>query len=167
MLLMFSVALPVLASVTLFVALVAPTTVLAKVNEAGVSIASGAKGPFTDRLTLVVALRLPEAPVIVTVTGPGVPGAHGVAASVNVLVVVVGFGTNAAVTPLGMPDALSVTPPAKPPSGYTVIVLVKLPPGDMLASVGLTDRVKLGPEAPESALMRPEPVGLPQPVTRS
>ena len=45
------------------------------------------------------------------------------AVSVNVLVVVVGFGAKPAVTPLGNPEALRVTLPVKPFSGETVMVL--------------------------------------------
>jgi hypothetical protein len=43
---------------------------------------------------------------------------------VSVLVVVVGFGRNAAVTPVGMPEAVNLTLPANPLDGITVIVLV-------------------------------------------
>jgi len=43
---------------------------------------------------------------------------------VSVLVPVVGFELNAAVTPLGKPDAERVTLPLKPFNGVMVIVLV-------------------------------------------
>jgi hypothetical protein len=42
--------------------------------------------------------------------------------SVITLVPVVGFGLNDAVTPLGNPDAASVTFAANPPKGFTVMV---------------------------------------------
>jgi len=41
-----------------------------------------------------------------------------------VLVVVVVLGLNVAVTPLGTPDAASVTAPVNPPWSFTVIVVV-------------------------------------------
>ena len=44
------------------------------------------------------------------------------------LVVVVGFGLNPAVTPFGNPEALKVTLPLKPFTGLTVMVLVPLLP---------------------------------------
>ena len=46
------------------------------------------------------------------------------AVSVSVLVPVVGFGLSTAVTPLGKPDAASVTLPLNPPASVTVMVLV-------------------------------------------
>jgi hypothetical protein len=49
------------------------------------------------------------------------------AVSVNVLVLVAGFGLNDAVTPLGRPDADKLTLPPKPFSGVSVIALVPLP----------------------------------------
>jgi hypothetical protein len=60
---------------------------------------------------------LPEVPVIVNDAVPGV--AVLVAESVIVLVPVVGFGENVAVTPLGRPVVLRVTLPVKPYSGVT------------------------------------------------
>jgi len=165
MLLMFSVALPVFFIVMSFPRLVVPTFLAANVSEVGVSVTTGAEAPVTVRLTVVVAVKLPDVPVIVTVDVP--VAADALAVSVNVLVVVVGFGTNPAVTPLGKPDALMVTLPAKPFRGFTVMVLVPLFPWAMLRLVGFADKVKLGPAAPASALIRAAPLGLPQPVTRS
>src|SRR5271169_2764568 len=70
------------------------------------------------------------------------------AARVNVLVVVVGLGTNpVTVTPLGRLLALKVTLPLKPLTGLTVMVLVPLLPCAMLVGVAL--RLKFGlPEQP-------------------
>src|SRR5437762_2324670 len=62
-------------------------------------VVSGAAGAFTVRVSVVVLVRVPEAPVTVTLTVPVV--AVGLAVSVSVLDVVVGFGSKAAVTPLG------------------------------------------------------------------
>ena len=84
-------------------------------------------------------VKLPDEPVIVTGTVPR--AAVVLAVNVNVLVVVAGFGLNAAVTPLGRPDADKLTPPLKPFCGVTVIVLLPLAPCAMLRLVGDADRV--------------------------
>lgn len=78
-------------------------------------------------------------PVIVTVEVPVV--ALPLAVSVKVLVPVVGFGLNAAVTPSGRPDAASVTLPLNPFCGVTVIVLAPVPPCTMVSDVGDADIV--------------------------
>ncbi len=69
-----------------------------------------------------MALKLPDVPVTVTVAVPVV--AVALAVSVSVLVLVAGLGVNAAVTPLGKPDAERLTLPLKPFAGVIVIVLV-------------------------------------------
>jgi hypothetical protein len=79
----------------------------------------------TVRAMAVVADRLPEVPVMVTVAVPEV--AESLAVSVNTLVPVVGFEPNTAVTPVGRPVAASVTLPANPFAGATVMVLAALP----------------------------------------
>jgi len=71
---------------------------------------------------VVVLLRLPDTPLIVTVFVETV--ARLLAVNVSVLVPVAGFGLNAAVTPLCSPDADSVTLPLKPFSLLIVIVVV-------------------------------------------
>ena len=71
---------------------------------------------------MVVSVKLPEAPVMVTVTVP--VAAVALAVSVSVLLLVAGLGLNAAVTPLGRPDAENVTLPVKPFKGAMLIVLV-------------------------------------------
>ena len=83
-------------------------------------------GRFTVRLIVVVAVKLPEVPVIVTVAVPA--GADALAVRVSVLLLVAGLGLNAAVTPVGTPEAVSVTFPAKPFAGVMVIVLVPCVP---------------------------------------
>ena len=72
---------------------------------------------------------MPDVPVIVTVEVPGV--AVALAVSVKVLIVlvgVVGFVLNDAVTPFGRPEAAKVTFPVKPFWGATVIALEPLDP---------------------------------------
>ncbi len=125
MLLMFSVALPVLLTVTVFPALVSPTTTLPHAREVGDRPTAGAR-LLTVRLSVVVFVKLPDMPVMVMGLVP--VAAEALAVSVNVLVEVVGFGLNPAVTPLGRPEALKVTLPLNPLDGSTVMVLVPLLP---------------------------------------
>src|SRR5438093_485345 len=103
----------------------------------------GVGAAATVRLGEVVfGVRVPEVPVMVTLTVPVV--AVGFAVSVSVLDVVVGFGSKAAVTPLGSPAAERVTLPVKPFSGETEIVLEPLLPWVTATLLGEADRVKSG-----------------------
>ena len=121
---------------------------------------------FTVRASVVDAVKLPEVPVIFTVADPVV--AVLLAVSVSTLVPVVGFVPNAAVTPLGRPDAARVTLPVNPPTSVTVIVLVPLPPCVIVRLLGESERVKLGVDDPPARrLIRPVVFGLPHPVHRS
>ena len=84
-------------------------------------------GPgFTVRAIVVVCVRPPDVPVIVTVALPVV--AVLLAVNVSVLVLVVLPGLNDPVTPLGRPEADRLTLPLKPFCGVTLIVLVPLLP---------------------------------------
>ena len=82
----------------------------------------GVPAAFTVRETVVVAFRLPDVPVMVTVAVPVVAAADAV--SVSTLVDVVGLVPNTAVTPVGNPDAARVTLPLNPPRSVTEMVLV-------------------------------------------
>src|ERR1700728_2387134 len=129
-------------------------------------VKAGVAVELTVRASVVVAVRLPEVPVIVTVADPVV--AVLLAVSVSTLVPVVGFVPNAAVTPLGNPDAASVTLPVNPPTSFTVIVLVPLLPWVTDRLLGEAESVKLGDADPAAnRLMIPVVFGLPQPVHRS
>jgi len=76
------------------------------------------------------------------------------AVSVSTLVPVVGLVPNAAVTPLGRPDAAKVTLPLNPPTIDRLL--------------GESESVKLGVEDPAAnRLMIPVVFGLPQPVHKS
>ena len=98
---------------------------------------------MTVRAMVVVAVRLPEVPVMVTVAVPAV--AELLAVSDRTLVVVVLVGLKDAVTPLGSPEAAKLTLPVKPPAGVTVMVLVPAaPPGVIDILLGAAERVKLG-----------------------
>lgn len=93
-----------------------PCVMLSEFGEA-ISVKPG----FTLRLIVVVCVRLPEVPVIVMV----LVATLAVAATVKVIVLVdvAGFGLNAAVTPVGNPEAARVTPAVNPFCGVMVIVL--------------------------------------------
>ena len=96
--------------------------------------------PFTVRLTVVVLVRLPEVPVIVTVAAPA--AALLLAESVNVLVIVAPPGLKDAVTPVGRPDADKLTVPLKPPSGATLMVLLPFDPCTSVRLFGDAVRAK-------------------------
>ena len=81
---------------------------------------------MTVRATVVVCVRLPEVPVMVTVVVPAAAVLDAV--KVNVLEVVVLEGLNEAVTPAGKPLALSATDPLKLLIPVTVTVLAPLLP---------------------------------------
>jgi len=119
------VTLPPLLSVAAFAALVASTMVAANARELGETLIPVASG-LTVTLTEVAPVKLPDTPEIPTLNVP--VAAEPVAVRVSVLVVVVGLGLNDALTPLGRPEADSVTLPLKPPPSVTVIVVVVLLP---------------------------------------
>ena len=154
---------PVLVMVIVLVPL-APCVTVTEAGDAEM-VKFGVVDEFTVNARVVVAVRLPEVPVIVTVADPVV--AVLLAVSVSTLVPVVGFVPNAAVTPLGRPEALRVTLPVNPPTSLTVMVLVPLPPCVIVRLLGESDKVKLGVVVPAKRLIRPVVFGLPHPVHRS
>src|SRR5436853_92591 len=114
-----------------------PIEELPPVRLDGLRLSGG--GDVTVRVIVVVFVRVPEAPEMVTVTAPVV--AVELAVSVSVLVVAVGFGPKAAVTPLGSAEVDNWTLPVKPFCGETVIVLEPLVPWVTLTLLGEADRV--------------------------
>jgi hypothetical protein len=106
---------------------IAPCTMLTLPGD-GESVKLGAA--LTVSETVVLAVRLPDVPVTVTVTAP--VEAVLLAVRVKTLDVVPGFGLNEAVTPLGRPAAEKLTVLLKPFCGITVIVLVPDAPCIML-----------------------------------
>jgi hypothetical protein len=75
---------------------------------------------------VVVSVSVPEVPVMVTVAAPVV--AELLAVRVSTLVEVVELVANAAVTPLGRPEATRVTEPVNGLTSVTVMVSVPLAP---------------------------------------
>jgi hypothetical protein len=126
----------------------------------------GVTGAFTVNETVVVCVKLPEIPVIVTLTAPVV--AVLLAVNVSRLVLVAGFVPNAAVTPEGSPDALSVTLPVKPLVGLMVIVLVPPAAPSVTATLdGDADRLKFGVVDTGQLLTRFATFTVPMPVAKS
>ena len=91
---------------------------------------------------MVVCVRLPDLPVIVTVDVP--VAAVALAERVRVVVLVAGFGLNAAVTPVGKPEAENVTFELNPFSGLIVTVLVPWLACVIVRLPGLSETVKFG-----------------------
>ena len=79
------------------------------------------------------------------------------------------FGLKLTVTPLGWPVADKVMAESKPPVTVLVIVEAPLPPCATDTEAGDAERLKPGPEEdpPASAVIKPLPFGLPQPVAKS
>lgn len=77
-------------------------------------------------------------------------------------------GLKVTVTPVGWPDVVNAMAELKPPETAVVIVEVPLLPWTTETDPGEAEMVKLGlVEVGARALIRPVPLGLPQPVTRS
>ena len=85
-------------------------------------------GACTAAVTLVLAVNVPEVPVMVIAWLA--EGAELVAVSVRTDDPVAGFGENDAVTPVGKAeDTARLTLPVKPPASVTDNVAVPVPPG--------------------------------------
>jgi hypothetical protein len=111
----------------------------ARLNEFGEAERAKFGGGVTVRETVVTCDSPPDVPVIVTVAVPRT--AELLAVNESVLVEVVLLGLNAAVTPLGTPEAEKLTPLVNPVSGLTLIVLVPFVPRATLRLPGEADRV--------------------------
>lgn len=93
----------------------------------------------------VLALRVPDVPLIVAVALPAT--AELLAAKVTVLVPVAVAGLKFAVTPEGKPETASFTDPLNPFCACTAIELTALAPGVRLNAAGVAESVKLGAAA--------------------
>lgn len=102
---------------------------------------------LTVKVTEVVWVKLSKVPVMVTVTVP--TAAVLLAASVKMLLPVVGFGLKPADTPLGKTEVTDKpTLPENPLVGFTVTVVVPAaPPWTIVKLVGEADKLKSGPGA--------------------
>ena len=100
---------------------------------------------MTVSVMVVLALRLPKVPVMVTGDVPVV--AVLLEVSVSTLVPVVGFVPNDAVTPLGRPEAASVMLPVNPFTSLTLMVSVALEPWATVRLDAERESVKLDPPA--------------------
>lgn len=76
-------------------------------------------------------------------------------------------GLKLTVTPVGAPEAVKAIAESNPPNTAVVIVDEPLPPCATDTEPGEAEMVKLGVDVPARALTRPEPLGLPHPVTKS
>jgi len=98
--------------------------------------------PICNVKLVVTGVSVPEVPVTVIVDEP-VAVAEGTV-SVSTLEVADEVGLNAAVTPVGMPDAAKVTLPVNPFRSATEIVLVPVLPGATVTVEGEAESVKPG-----------------------
>lgn len=104
--------------------------------------ATGTKRSPKITVTVVVWLRLPEVPVIVTVAVPTDTGL--LAVKVKVVFEVPLVGLKLAVNPDGRPDAKKLTVPLNPFNGFTVMVLVTMLPCVSVTLAGDAESEKSG-----------------------
>ena len=122
---------------------------------------------LTVTASVVELVRLPDVPVIVMVDVPR--AAALLAVNVNVLVSVVGFGLNAAVTPVGKFEADKVTLPLNPFHAVTTTAVLAVDPCVTLTPLADADSVNVGCAPGQwftrfAALMLPMPVAKSQPM---
>jgi len=124
--------------------------------------------PVTVRETAVVSTVLPEVPVTLMLYVPATVDAATVIVIFEVPAPVIEVGLKLTVTPVGWPVADKAMAESKP--SVTVLVMVELPelPCATETVVGEAERLNPGlDEFPASAVIRPDPFGLPQPVAKS
>jgi hypothetical protein len=129
----------------------------------------GTTGAGTVKESVVVLVKVPEVPVMVTLTVPGV--AVLLAVSVKVLEfagLVVLAGLKEAVTPAGKPEADKLTLPLKLFSGVTEMVLEPLAPCTIDKALGEAERKKPGTGPPVGQLLtKLVAFSVPMPVAKS
>jgi hypothetical protein len=81
---------------------------------------------------VVDAVKLPEVPVMVTVSGPPITAVPEAVRVRTLEFAVAGLGLKLAVTPFGRPVTENVTLPVNPLAGVKVMVFVMLPPSTRL-----------------------------------
>src|ERR1700722_3313435 len=134
------------ASITVTVSVMADPSVTDRVAADAVSVKLGVCMVLMVSETAELAVSAPEVPVIVSVVVPEAAALPAV--RVSTLDPVVGLVPNEAVTPVGSPDTASVTLPANPPAGATVMVSATLPPWVTVRAVVAGEIVKLGLAVP-------------------
>lgn len=155
---------PPVPAIVIVLVLLAPPCAMLTLDGLADRLKFGGAPTVSD--TVVVCVKLAETPVIVTVAVPMV--AVPLAVNVRTLVVVAGFVANAAVTPVGKPDAESVTLPEKASVGVIVIVLVPpAPPCVIVTLLGAADRLKFGVVDAGHAFARFVTFTVPMPVAKS
>jgi hypothetical protein len=117
--------------------------------------------------TLAVSVVLPEVPVTVILYVPVAVDEAAVSVRTEVPAPVIEVGLKPTVTPVGWPVAVRITAESKPPVTALVMVVVPELPCVTETELGEEERLKPGVDAPASALIRPLPFGLPQPVAKS
>jgi hypothetical protein len=123
-------------------------------------------GALTPSVRTVVAVCVPEVPVIVTPYDPRC--AFAPTLKVSWLPVVDGLALHAALIPAGRPKTVKFTFPVKPLCPTTVIVAEAELPGLMVRVLAELESSKpLFAGGGARASIRGCPAGLPQPVTRS
>lgn len=118
------------------------------------------------RESVVVFVKLPDVPVMVTVKVP--VAAVPVADRVKRLLEVAGFVPNAAPTPFGKPDAVKFTLPLNPLRGLMVMVVEPEVPWRSVKPANEDESVKLGCVETEGQLFtRLAAFTVPMPVAKS
>jgi len=146
-----------------------PRFTVSEVGEALMVKSGLAPAVVTVKDTVVVSLRPP--PVPSTVIGY-VPVAVDEATAKDIVDVpdpgaAIELGLKLTVTPVGWPEAVKAIAESNPPNTLVVIVDEPLLPCATDTEPGEAEIVKLGDDVPARALTRPEPLGLPHPVTKS
>jgi len=100
--------------------------------------------PLTVSVTVVVCVKDPLVPVIVTVGLPAGVVVAVVIVSVEGVPAVIDVGLNVPVAPLGNPLTLKPTLPLNPFNAPTLTVYVVLPPGTTVCVAGVALRLKSG-----------------------
>jgi hypothetical protein len=110
---------------------------------------------FTTKLTVVLCVKLPLTPVIVSVDVPTGVLPLVVTVNVELPVPVTVAGEKLAVAPAGNPLALSVTTPLNPPTAATLAVYVVEFPTTTVRVLGAAESVKSGVVVPRGTICMP------------
>lgn len=124
--------------------------------------------PVTVSKTVVVSTVLPEVPLTLMLYVPATVDEATVSFMVEVPAPVIEVGLKPTVTPVGWPVADKEMAESNPPVTVLVMVEVLELPCATETEAGEAERLKpVVDELPASAVIRPDPFGLPQPVAKS